>query len=129
MECLLDIRDRAGHVEYGAIGMRSRHNQAVRFREIDERLVVVFGRAELLRELVGRQILLVIQASWIGDLLKQQVELILVAKGQSYRKVQPLRPGDSLQHAGLRHGLRNVTAQDLSLGRLGGCYRQKNDYS
>jgi hypothetical protein len=54
VECLLNIRRRPRYVEYRAIGMRSGHRQAVRFREIDESLVVVFGRAEFLGELLRR---------------------------------------------------------------------------
>jgi hypothetical protein len=69
----------ASRIEYGAIGMRSRHGRPVRLREIDESLVVIFGRAELLGELLRRQILLVIRTGWIGDL--QRLELIRVAKG------------------------------------------------
>src|ERR1035441_3143724 len=73
----------AGHIQHYAVGMRGGDCQAVRLREVHERLIVIFGRPKARSELLGREIAVVIEAGRVVELLEQGVKFLLVAQGKT----------------------------------------------
>ena len=60
VEGFLDVRHRAADIQQGAIGVRAAHRQAVGLRKGDDRLVILFRRAEPGGKLFRRQVVPVI---------------------------------------------------------------------
>src|ERR1035438_2691891 len=71
VESAFDDCHRAAYVEQNAIGMRAGNCETVRLREGDEHLVLLFRRAEHFGELLRCQILMIMRAGWVINLLEQ----------------------------------------------------------
>ena len=117
---LLDVRHRAGHVQQQPVAVCAGDSQAVRSRKIDYRLVILFRRAELFRELFRRQILVKIRAGRVIKLLEKigraPPDSAAAARWPDADGLSPAgRPvGCKLQ---TRHRRRHVTVQNLSFRR------------
>ena len=79
MEGLFNVGDGALHIQHHTIWMCDGHLQTVGLGEIDQRVVVLFCGSEFLRELFRRQVMMIIGAPRIIELLKQCGECLLVA--------------------------------------------------
>ena len=91
VEGSLDVRYCAFHVQHHAIGMGDGDRQAVRLREVHERLVILFRRPKSLRELLGRQVAAVVGAGRVVELLEQGVKFLLISQRQANGQVQTVR--------------------------------------
>ena len=67
--------------------MRGGHRQALCLRESDERLIILFGWAELLSELLRVQIMPVLGTGRVVDFIEQSGQRLLVAQRQPDRQV------------------------------------------
>jgi hypothetical protein len=67
------------------------HSQIVRLSEGDDRLIILYRRTKAFRELRWREVLTVIGADGVVNLLKQFFEALLVAERQPNRQMQFIR--------------------------------------
>jgi hypothetical protein len=88
LERLLNVARGAGDIQQQAMRVFACHRQAMRFGKCDHCLVICLGRAELFCELLRRQVMPVIWACGIRDVLQQASEPSLIAHGQADSEVQ-----------------------------------------
>ena len=75
----LDVLHRPTDIQERAVGMRGSHGQALRPGESGERFVILFGWAELLRELLRAQIMTVPGTGRIVELIEKRGERLLIS--------------------------------------------------
>jgi len=65
------VSNRSAYIQQYAIGMRFRHRQALAFAKLITFLIILLRGSKLRRELFRRQIMMIIQAGRVINLLKQ----------------------------------------------------------
>lgn len=128
MKDLLDIRDRPVHIQQNMIGMRAGHSQPVGFRERDDRLIILLCRTKLFCELFRRQVVTVLGACRIVDLMEQARERFLVAQRQPNCQMQTGFAWETANRLQVqaRYGTRHVAKEDLPILRACRWCEQEN---
>ncbi len=124
LEGFRNVAGRAGHIQHHAVGMREGDGQAIGLGEIHERLIILFRRPEPLGKLLGREVVTVVGAGRVVDLLEQAVEFRLVAQRQADSQVQTLRAWKIAHRRQACHSGRNITAMQLLPFRRRGSHHQ-----
>ena len=74
VQCPLDVRDGSIYFYQQPVAMFRRDLQAIGFRKSLDRFVIVSGRAEPFRELFRSEIVMIIRAARIVELLEKSAE-------------------------------------------------------
>ena len=90
MQGRLDVRHRAADIQQRAVGMGAADRQAVGLRKGDDRLVILFRRAEPGGELFRGQVMPVVGMGRIVELRQESGERLRVAQRQADGQVQPV---------------------------------------
>ena len=114
-----DICHRTAHVQQQPIVMRAGHLQPVRLRKGNNCLIILFRRAELLRELFRREILMIIGTGRVVELLEQIGQRCLIPQWQPNGQMQTFCRWQLTRWLQIetRHCRRHVPVQKLFLRR------------
>ena len=112
VQCTIDHVDAAIDTDQTAIGCGFSDGEAVRLRPADHCLVIGLRRAKLLGVVLDRQIMMIVWAGRIIELLEQLIQSCLVGYRQIERELQMLLVWQQrhARHLAGRHGLRHVLA-------------------
>jgi len=117
---LLNLLDRSVHFQQGSVGMPAGDPQPVSSREIFDCGIILRRRPELRHELVWRQVMAIIRAGPILELLEQIGQISPVAQRQSDDQVQALRRGEPSTALYMRCCCWDMALQRLGLNRAHG---------